>query len=207
MKKLYTGIIGLLCCMSCDTHDSQVLHTQDDAWPYIATEEDLQGAQQPVIKECRWGHVIIKMRDGTEKSGKDYVLTPQDQDCCEWTYGEFGHEEFGHEEFGRKKAKKISHLNRHKPKCDQGTGVLPYAIKKLLQNAPTKDSNIVVIVSTGVHGQLGISQAAEDYLIKLRDDDKTIEKYYIRNSRKVPYWHNKCVKDGYQVYTLLHTTC
>ena len=138
------------------------------------------------------------MPSGTSKettNRKDWWFTPQG--CGIWDYKTFGEEyKVGDEE--------ITHL-WGKQESKTNTGVLPYAIKGLLKKA--QGSNIVVIVSIGVRGALGISQEAEDYLKKLRDEDKTIEKYYILNSREVPAIHNECVKNGKQVYTLLHTTC
>ena len=201
MKKIYTLIIGLLGCVSCGTDDSKAKQQpntpqQGKDWYYTAQAKTLASAQQPVIKALKWGHTIICMPNGTLKETKDktdWVLTPQG--CQPWDYKEFGRASGD---------KKMGHLWPKRPKNKQGTGVLPYAIKGLLSNA--NGSGIVVIVSIGVHGDLGISQAAKDYLEELKTKGK-IEAYHILNSKQVPARHNACVKAGKQVYTLLHTTC
>lgn len=194
MKK-YTLIMGLACCVSCDTHDPPILN----AWPYIAPKEILEAPrQQAIIQELDEGKITIRVPNDNDlkqtSDNEDWLFTPQG--CKEWNYKEFGRKP-GEQEMG--------HLWPKRPKNKQGTGVLPYAIRGLLENAKSS-TDIVVIVSTGVHDDLGISNLTKDYLQKLKDSDG-IGEYYILNSKEVPKKHNECVIAGKQVYTLLHTTC
>ncbi|MEL6606659.1 MAG: hypothetical protein AAFP88_00190 [Bacteroidota bacterium] len=188
--RVCTLIIGLACCVSCDTHDPQIL----DAWPYIAPKEILEAPrQQAIIQELDWGKIIIKMPNDNLKqtsNREDWWFTPQD--CKKWDYKTLG------QEF-KKREEEIKHITN-----TEGTGVLPYAIQGLLKGV--QGPNIVVIVSTGVDDALGVSDLTREHLKKLKED-KIIEKYYILNSKKVPKVHNECVKAGKRVYTLLHTTC
>ncbi len=152
-------------------------------------------AGQATISDFSWGRVTIQKADGTVErttQGEDWVLTPKG--CQRWNYKQFGKCD------GRPT---ISHLWPRKPANQQGTGVLPYAIDGLLKLAGTLD---VIIISTGVHDDLGVNATTKKYLQKLKQQ-KIIQEYYILNSEKVPAQHNACLRAGQRVGTLLHTTC
>ena len=165
------------------------------SWYYESEETIPASVQQAVIDAFGWDHVIIKMSDGTTlkeaTERADLYFTPQG--CKKWDFNKLG------KEFKADDDEKIKHISTG------GLGILPYAIKGLLKGA--QGSNIVVIVSTGVHDDLGVNDETEKYLKKLKKENK-IGEYHILNSKKeVPNMHNKRVKDGKKVYTLLHTTC
>ena len=199
MQRLNSLILGLLCCFSCSKNDPQDKNKELQAKSrgyHTAQENELTGARQPVIKAFKWGHTIIRMPNGELKEttdGTDWVLMPGG--CQPWNYKQFGK---GAQD------QTMGHLWPQRAKDQQGTGVLPYAIKGLLDRANSSD--ITIIVSTGVNDDLGVSQAAKDYLEDLKTQNK-IQAYYLLNSKKVPAQHNACVKANKKVYTLLHTTC
>ncbi len=217
MHKLYVALALFLLISSCDPGatdkpDPAFDHGTDDPkgkqghgkntmppkYPYSLApkeEEELKGATQPVIKSFSREEVAIRMSDGTlteTKDGSDWIIRPNG--CQKWNYKEFG-KKAGEKEMGHYWPKEATH----------GTGILPYAIRGLLEGGE-KGSEVVVIVSIGVTDDLGISQEARDYLAKLKAAGK-IGAYYILNSKEVPAKHNGCVKAGKRVYTLLHSTC
>lgn len=153
----------------------------------------------PSIQHLEWGRVTISMPNGhvyVSAEKEDLAITPEGYKP--WDYKKFG------SDLRKKGESEIRHLWPEKPKSEQGTGILPYAIKALLCEA--SGSNIVVIVSTGMDGALGVSPLTESYLKELKIE-KRIEDFYILNSRQVPGTHNNCVEAGKRVYTLLHSTC
>lgn len=127
------------------------------------------------------------------QSGEDWVITPKQ--CKEWNYKQFGHENFG--EVG----KKIGHKN------NGGLGILPYAVKALVDLAKNDGNPIdAIIVSTGMVDALGVDTSTRDYLKKLKPDG-AIKAYKVCNSKEVMKQHNDWVVQGYKVGTLLHSTC
>ena len=204
MKKMYVLLMGLLCCASCDKEASKTqqqrkccdgghLQKPINGRDFRFEEKkSYKNAQQAIIKKLKWGEVAIQYVNGNKMITKDCVLTPTG--CQAWDYGQLGWDKRAQGE------KKIS----HRKSTTHGTGVQPYAIKGLLENAQGPD--IVVIVSTGMDNALGVNQKTKEYLKQLKDKGK-IGAYHILNSQLVPATHNKCVGEGKRVYTLLHSTC
>ena len=206
MKKMYTLLIGLLCCASCDKEASKTQqqwkccygcpggHLQKPTKNSSDFEEkkDYKDAQQAIIKKLKWSYVTIQYVDGKveEEYTKGWMFKPETSG--RWDYKKFGWDKRAQGE------DPIGHVSNGEP------GVQPYAIKGLLENAQGPD--IVVIVSTGMDDALGVNQKTKEYLKQLKDEGK-IGAYDILNSQLVPATHNKCVGEGKRVYTLLHSTC
>ena len=218
-------LAGLLCCSGCPRKNSSDASNNssgtsdhshkgtanssnkhdDNTYYQLAQKQDtgqatvpkttLQQTDQPIVTHFSWGHIEIrKPGGGVEKTlnGEDWVITPKG--CQKWDYKKFGR---------KPQDRKISHLWPNKPKNEQGTGVLPYAIHGLLQLAGKLD---VVIVSKGVNNSLGVNQATIECLKELKRKG-SIQDYHILNSKEVPKKHNQCVEKGLKTGTLLHTTC
>ena len=169
-------ILLLLLCSGCDRQESL-------------------RAQQALIDAFRWGQVVIKKADGTVEettNGEDWLFAPTV--CQKWNYKTFGK---------GPNNQTITHLWPNKPRHQQGTGVLPYAVDGLRQLADKLD---VIIVSTGVEGALGIHDATSRYLAFLKKQG-TIQAYYILRSEAAYQKYNACVRAGQAVGCLLHTTC
>jgi hypothetical protein len=119
----------------------------------------------PTIQDLAWGKVTVKIPDGALEECGDCVITPNS--CMPWNFKKFGCELMQADE------SEISHIHPGKPPEERGTGVLPYAIKKLLHGV--SDTDVVVIVSKGMIDALGVSLSAENYLKELKEGGKIEE--------------------------------
>lgn len=171
---------------------------EEQNWDYYLKINELNKLKvnHPIIVALKEGSVILRDRAGNfleTNKREDYILTPNY--CMKWNYKEFGR---------KQEEPKMGHLGPNKPLSQQGTGLLPYAIRGLLA---LENKNLdVIIISTGRDDALGVSEAAKiclDGLVKY----KTIKEFYILNSKVVPKKHIECVKKNYKVGTLIHTTC
>ncbi|MCT4697406.1 MAG: hypothetical protein V3581_02330 [Candidatus Cardinium sp.] len=61
----------------------------------------------------------------------------------------------------------------------------------------------ILIVSTGIEGKLGVSDALKKAL-KDKQDQGAIKAYYIVRSKEAVRLHNRCVKEGETVFTFIH---
>ncbi len=119
------------------------------------------------------------------------------------------HIEWNYKNFGKKHIKnktKISHKFKMagvNVKVVNGTGVLSYAIKELMEKFP-KITHI--IISTGRDEILGCSDEAIQYLDELKENGR-IEGYSVLNSKKVPRKYNVLLLAGNFPVALHHSTC
>ena len=175
-------LLMILTFFSCDRQDGNV---------------SMISTQRPIIQDLAWGKVVVKMPNGNTGAYQgDLIITPKI--CESWDYKAFG------SEFKEEGEPHIGHIWPDRPPEQQGSGVLPYAIKGLLHKA--YDENIIVIISIGMNNQLGVHASTRSYLHELKEQG-IIKDFYILNSKDVPNKHNNLVRQGNQVYTLLHSTC